>query len=246
MSWEAAEVYVSTIDEERFGIRVARAPRVKRDTLPLVMDFCNAHGVNMLIARCLVSELKTAQAMQRQGFALMDTLVYYARSLVKTTVPEDIGQVQIRPVHSGDESAVRVVAADAFQGYHGHYHADERLDRAKCDEAYTDWAVRSCLSSEAADEVLVAEIDSGIAGFATLRINSSDEGEGVLFAVASWAQRRGIYRSLMIRGMEWCLSKGLARMVVSTQITNVAVQKVWTRVGFEPSHAYYTFHKWFL
>jgi hypothetical protein len=34
-------------------------------------------------------------------------------------------------------------------------------------------------------------------------------------------------------------------MLISTQITNVAVQKVWTRLGFEPSRSYYTFHKWF-
>jgi GNAT superfamily N-acetyltransferase len=82
-------------------------------------------------------------------------------------------------------------------------------------------------------------------GFATLRLNNPEEGEGVLFGVGPLAQGQGIYRSFMIHGMEWCLQQGMTRMVVSTQITNIAVQKVWTRLGFEPSHAYYTFHKWF-
>jgi hypothetical protein len=45
--------------------------------------------------------------------------------------------------------------------------------------------------------------------------------------------------------MAWCASRGAARMMVSTQINNVAVQKVWARLGFEPNYAYYTFHKWF-
>jgi GNAT superfamily N-acetyltransferase len=119
------------------------------------------------------------------------------------------------------------------------------LDPVKCDEAYISWALRSCVSREAADEVLVADSSGRIVGFATLRMNNSEEAEGVLFCVASSAQRRGIYRSLMIHGMEWCMSKAAKRMIVSTQITNVAVQKVWIRLGFEPSHAWYTLHKWF-
>jgi GNAT superfamily N-acetyltransferase len=140
---------------------------------------------------------------------------------------------------------VKQVAADSFRGYSGHYHADERLRRSQCDEIYTDWARRSCLSRDVAGEVLIADIDGRVAGFATLKLNSPEEGEGVLFGVAPWAQRRGIYRSFMVRGMEWCAGKGAKRMIVSTQIVNTAVQKVWTRIGFEPSHAYYTFHKWF-
>lgn len=81
--------------------------------------------------------------------------------------------------------------------------------------------------------------------FATLRLNSQEEGEGVLFAVHPEAQGRGIYRALILEGMRWCMQQKVASMVVSTQITNIAVQKVWVRAGFEPSHAYYTFHVWF-
>lgn len=45
--------------------------------------------------------------------------------------------------------------------------------------------------------------------------------------------------------MQWCLDNSMKEMVVSTQITNLAVQKVWVRLGFEPYRFYYTFHKWF-
>jgi len=109
----------------------------------------------------------------------------------------------------------------------------------------TDWAFRSCVSRDVADEVLVAHVAGSIIGFFTLRLNSPEEGEAVVGGVAPSARGRGIYRSFIIHGMEWCLSQGATRMLVSTQITNIAVQKVWTRLGFEPSHAYYTFHKWF-
>jgi GNAT superfamily N-acetyltransferase len=209
------------------------------------MTFFRTNDVLLLIARCLASELDAAQAMEQEGFSLMDTLIYYTFNLAKTTIPPDSGKVPVRPIRRGEEDEVKIVAAESFRGYLGHYHADKRLDRAKCDEVYISWALRSCVSRDVADEVLVADLDGSVAGFATLRLNSPEEGEGVLFGVARSAQRRGIYRSFMIGGMEWCRSMGATRMVVSTQITNIAVQKVWTRLGFEPSHAYYTFHKWF-
>lgn len=245
MSSNLPQLYLSAIDEERFGIPTARAAPVTLDALPSVLDFCRANGVTLLIARCRASELRAAQAMEREGFALMDTLVYYVRNLVKTPIPPDIGKIPVRPIRPGEEDDVKSVTAESFRGYFGHYHADERLDRTKCDEVYTSWALRSCVSRDVADEVLVADLEGSIVGFATLRLNSPVEGEGVLFGVAPSAQGRGLYRSFMIHGMEWCLTKGATRMVVSTQINNIAVQKVWTRVGFEPSHAHYTFHKWF-
>ena len=239
------QIYLSAIDEERFGISTARAPEVTLEDLPSIMHFCRANGVVFLIARCLAYNLRAAQAMEREGFALMDTLIYYGRDLVKEVKLSDTGKILVRQIRPGEEHKVKAIAAEAFRGYSGHYHADERLDRAKCDEVYVSWAFLSCVSRNVADEVLVAELDESIVGFATLRLNSQEEGDGVLFGVAPSFQGQGIYTSLIIHGMEWCLSKGATRMVYSTQITNIGVQKALTRVGFEHSHAYYTFHKWF-
>jgi GNAT superfamily N-acetyltransferase len=153
--------------------------------------------------------------------------------------------VSIRTLRDGDGDAVAAIARDSFAGYLGHYHADPRIDRSKADEVYVSWAYRSCVSREVAQEVLIADDGASPLGFATLRRNSPEEGEGVLFGVAPAAQGRGIYRSFMIRGMEWCAAQGASRMVVSTQITNIAVQKVWSRLGFEPHKSYLTFHRWF-
>lgn len=245
MESDLGPVFLSGIDQNRFGVPIARATRVTMETLPLVMEFCRANGVVLLIARCPATEIRAAQAMEREGFALMDTLIFFSRELTRSPIPPDTGQIAVRPIQPGEADAVRAVAIESFRGYSGHYHADDRLDRAACDETYVSWAYRACVSPEVADVVLVADRDGSIVGFATLRLNNAVEGEGVLFGVAPSAQGRGVYRSFMVRGMEWCLAKGASRMVVSTQITNMAVQKIWARVGFEPSHGYYTFHKWF-
>ena len=238
-------VYLSAVDENRFNIRVARAPDVSLKNISTVMDFCRSHDVKFLIARCNATELNCAQEMEKKGFYLMDTLSYYSCDLIQKSIPDDTEDTLIRPIKPGEELIIKNIAKESFKGYFGHYHADPKLDRSKCDETYTSWAYDSCTSSELSDEVLVAELEQSIVGFATMRINTVKEGEGVLFGVAPNAQGKGIYRSLILSGMNWCKTRNTEQMVVSTQITNIAVQKVWVRVGFEPNRHYYTFHKWF-
>ena len=238
-----AKTSFSEIDSVHFGIRVARATGVGMDDLTEVMHFCVVNRIDLLITRCATTDTSVAQAMEKQGFLLMDTLVYYKADLNKKLLPPRSTTMQLRALQPGDESQVQDVAAAAFKGYFGHYHADSRLDRCKCDQAYQSWALRSCKG--AADEVLVAEQNGEVLGFATLRLNSSEEGEGVLVAVAPKAQGRGIGPALMIDCMHWCKDRGAKSMIISTQIRNISTQKMWCRIGFEPSYSYYTFHKWF-
>jgi GNAT superfamily N-acetyltransferase len=233
----------SEIDSQRFGLRVARA-HIVRENLRQVLHCCVEEKIDLLIARCATNDLTMAQDMEVQGFSLMDTLVYYRFDLSKR-IPEDKAEFSVRSLRLGEEAQVRQIAAAAFRGYMGHYHADRRLDPLLCDEGYASWAERSCIPKTAADKVLIAEDNSAVAGFATLRLNSPQEGEGLLYAVAPEWQKRGICPSLMIHSLHWCRSQGAQRMIISTQIGNVSMQKVWCRVGFEPSHSYYTFHKWF-
>lgn len=241
---QSETVSFSALDSDRFGLRIARAT-LTQDTLDHAIDFCASEKIEMLIARCPTHDLQTVQDMERRGFELMDTLVYYRFDLTKRAVPAEQKKILVRSIEPGDEVQVRSVAAAAFRGYSGHYHADRRLDQNKCDEAYASWAERSCVPNTAADQVLVAEPSHKVVGFGTLRINSPKEVEGVLYAVAPECQGKGICGALMVGSLEWCQSQGAQAMIISTQITNVAMQRVWCRVGFEPMHAFYTFHKWF-
>jgi hypothetical protein len=161
-------VRLSPLDSKRWKALSASASDVTQETLPAVMAFCRQHGVAFLIARCPATDLAAAQAMEREGFQLMDTLVYFSRDLERAA-PQNPGQAAIRELRSGEDTAVRQVASLSFSGYVGHYHADPRLDRRQCDETYMDWAQRSCLSKEVADAVLVGTIERRIVAFAPLR-----------------------------------------------------------------------------
>jgi GNAT superfamily N-acetyltransferase len=235
---------ISSLDTQRWGVCTAKAADITKESLPRAIAYCREAGVRFFIARCASADLDAAHAMEQEGFELMDTLVYYSRDLT-APLPEDSLSPPIRSLQRGQEAGVREAASQCFAGYFGHYHADPRLDRQQCDATYVDWAHRASLSVDSGNDVLVGELGGRIIAFATMRLNSPQQSEGELFGVTPAAQGRGLYRSLMLAGMHWSKLRDAGRMVVSTQITNIAVQKVWTRLGFEPSGSGYTFHKWF-
>lgn len=235
-------------DEARYGIGVARCRLTSLDDVAQADAWCRANQIALLIARCSTSRLEVAQQLQQSGHVLMDTLLYYAFDLAKKAVPAETDKATIRFASPADAAHIEAVARGSFEGYFGHYHADSRLDREQADETYVSWAVNSVASCTPADgphPVLVAEQDGAIAGFATLRENSADEGEGVLFGVSPAWQGRGIYRSLLLNYLSWGQRRGMKRALYSTQITNLVAQKVVVRLRFEPSESYYTFHRWF-
>jgi GNAT superfamily N-acetyltransferase len=237
-------VSLSPLDEARFGVRAARASTVRTEDLAELLAFCRRERVRFLIARCPAADLAAARAMEAAGFFLTDTLVYWTRDLSLPMLGA-MSEPMVRAVRPGEEAAVEAVASEAFRGYFGHYHADPRLDRKACDDTYASWARRSCTRREVAEEVLVAEDQSRILGFLTLRRNSPEEAEIVLNGVLPSAQRRGIYRSLVLEAMRWALARGCRTLLVSTQLVNIPVQKAWACLGFTLTAAWYTFHKWF-
>lgn len=236
---------LSAVDTQRFGLRIGRAAVADAAAVPGLLARCREENLRMAIVRCPAEALPAVHALEAAGARLMDTLVYYHRNLRRGEPPAELRPNRIRPLRDDELPIIERIAGEIFRSYSGHYHADPRLDRARCDEGYVEWAARMCAARDAQHGVLVAEGAAGeIAGFATVRLNSPREGEGVLFGVTPAAEGRGIYWSFMLRAMEWCRERGAASMIVSTQITNLAVQKAWSRLGFELQRSCYTFHLW--
>ncbi|MEN6555359.1 MAG: GNAT family N-acetyltransferase [Anaerolineaceae bacterium] len=236
---------LSPLDEARFGVRSARAREVSAENLPDVLDFCAAHDVEFLVARCPTTDISAVHALETAGFHLMDTLLYLRFDLKKTPIPPNESDVRIRPARPDEVEQVGALAFSAFEHFHGHYHADPRLDPRKSTEVYVSWAQRCCTEPSAASLVLVAEAEGRLLGFRALRVNSPTQGEFILAGVNPEYQRRGIYRAFIVEGLRWCRERGLQEVLNSTHVANVAVQRACVRAGFEPAYSWYTFHKWF-
>lgn len=244
MGLVSPDILMSDIDTERFGIKTARVVGLTSESLYPALDFCSEKKVKLLIARCDMSDLDAAQSMEKHGFLLMDTLIYYTLDLIKHPIPSDHGVACVRPLRTGEEETIILIAQEAFRGYFGHYHADKKLNNSQCDEAYVDWTRKACAAKDS-ENFLVAEVEGKIVGFGVQRMNNAEEGEYYLGGIHPDFQGRRLYHSFLCKAMEWFLSRGARRMLLSTQLQNISVQKVLIRFGLEISKGYYTYHKWF-
>jgi ribosomal protein S18 acetylase RimI-like enzyme len=231
---------LSELDSRRFGKRIYRALIEEPLEVASLEALASREAVDLFIVRCPGDFLPTVHALERAGHELMDTLVYYGASTAAFAAAAMAPWV--REATKDDAPALQRIALDAFTDYGGHYHADERLDPSLATLGYVEW----CLSSvdNPRFTVWVAEQDARIAGFLAVRHDVA-QSEITLNGVAREFQRRGVYDALFKTCGRSLSDRGVPQIEVSTQITNIAPQKVWARAGLTIRRAYYTFHKWY-
>jgi GNAT superfamily N-acetyltransferase len=231
----------SALDSKRFGIRVFRGRVDSVAAVAELMQFSRSADLDLLIVRCPVEAVATAQALERAGGVLTDTLVYY-RGPTSRFAPSPGPASGVRLCQEADRAALEAIARASFTGFFGHYHADPRLDQAAATEGYVEWA--SSALADALSVVLVSETEGRLSGFLTAKKLDAKTWEILLNGVAPEFQRRGIYAALFREIGCRARAQGASEVLVSTQLANLAPQKVWTRAGLELDHALYTFHWW--
>lgn len=239
---------VSDLDEQRFGVRTAKGILSSDGQVSELLEFMQNNGCELGIVRVKSEDLALVQRLEDAGARLCDSLLYYRRAVrAEDVFAAQANGYRYRLATPHDAAEIAALARVSFSGYAGHYHADPRLPKEKADAVYYSWAERSCTTPGVADRVFVVvrEQDNEMAAFATIGVDvARREMEGVLFGVSPNHQGHGIYRQLIRNTLGCANADGYERMVVSTQVTNLAVQKVWVREGFEPHSSYYTLHLW--
>lgn len=227
----------SELSTSRFGVSIAHVSLDSGDDAEGIVARARSSDVAMLVVRLDAGDLDSSRLLEEAGGRLCDTLVYWSRAVAANWPVSN----RVREAGAADADAVEAIARLAFANYRGHFQADRRLDQAAANDVYPDWARRSCVSPS--HRVWLVD-DDGPAGFLTLRSNSSAESEILLNAVHPDHQRRGLYPLLVAAALDASARSAMSRCVVSTQVHNLAVQKVWSRMGFEPTAAMHTFHLW--
>lgn len=103
-------------------------------------------------------------------------------------------------------------------------------------------AVRAHLAELAADpaaEILVAERDASLAGFAALRavrrpplFAETERGEIEALFVRQEDRRAGVGRALVEEALRWMAARGLPRAALQVASANEAGQRFWRALGF--------------
>lgn len=237
----------SDLESARFGVQFGRLDlsAVPPGALADALAEADAEGLQVLSSRVDTTDLDQARALEDVGFRIMDTLVYYRRGLPSTS--DEVTAIALehpRDLTGADADACSAIARRAFSGYMGHYHADPRLSAAAADEAYADWISRLLLGAPA-DQIAVGSAKEGkIVGFLVGQRREAGTSEIVLNAVSPDLQRTGCYTAMLCDYLRRAGQRGDREVVISTQLQNYPVQRVWARTGFTLFRSYHTLHRW--
>jgi hypothetical protein len=241
-------------DSEFFGFPMARVACVLASdaeaaalAIEGAIDGLRAAGVLHVAARVDAEDLGTANALERRGFLLMDSLVTYSQRM-RAIVPAGHSPfARVRPLEPGDAETVVSIATDAFRDYPGRFHNDPHL-APRAGAMYAEWA-RRCAAGTMAEVTLVTEgADGSLIGFVGFRRRepiSTISGIAVFGGGlgACRADVSGGYENLIRAGMSWIAgSEGIAEG--QTQSHNYATIRIYEAAGLRFTRAEYTFHAW--
>lgn len=241
------QIALSPFDTDTFGFGIARAKIASVTDIPRMEEFCIREKVRLLIVRCEANNFPLIHTLCEQQYLIMDTLIQYEGVVKRITKIPFHTSVVVRLANDDDASDIAQIARESFHEYGSHYHADPKLSPKLCDEVYARWAL-TCLHSRGPDlYVIVTLVDDKPVGFGIARTIDTVTTESLLGGVKPQGRMSGvfIYRAIVWEGVVFAIDRNAKRIHTSTQITNIVAQRVWSRLGFHPKNAWYTFHKWF-
>jgi len=233
---------LSPLDSSRFGLKVMRGKFLSVDSKALARNIFDSN-CDVAIVR-VPSSSSGLEGISRWALPVLhaDTLVYYRCDFDKYQ-PKLLRNTDLvfRKAEERDMPNLRGMIAETFRGYVSHYHANPLFPREAILAGYQEWAEGHALSE--GTTLWVAERAGNIAAFAACSESRDGKvGEGVLYGVSPDEAGSGIYGDLIRHTQADFAGRGFSTMLVSTQVGNFAVQKVWAREGFHLFEAWDTYH----
>lgn len=237
----------SAAESARFGIAVERLTvdddATYDDALPAGID---GSAADVIVARWCSQSTWVPPLLSRSDRQVLPAsgLVYWELDAATAHAAAPQPGATLREVSgAGGEhdvaAALAGVVADAFSGYLTHYSYNPLFPAADVLAGYQEWAVSTAV--DPAGIALLLEVDGAPAGMATAR-RVGDDVDILLAGIASAYQGGGLYPLLLDRIRAIAAGSGAARVVISTQTSNVRVQSVWSRLGWRPYRTLETAH----
>lgn len=230
----------SLLETKRFGIPSAKMVFTNAGSLKASLVELSNSEYQFVSCRLPTQEIEAAQVLEKYGFFLTDTLLYFKKSLADEALTSTCVSVLERLQY---KEPVMQIAEEAFKDYKSHYASDRRFDPKVIHEIYKDWARRSFDEVGVVSDILVVLKDDDVAGFITVRDQASIS-EVQLAAVHPKYQGQGVFRSLLVGVASRAKSLGFSEVLYSTQLENVIVQQTLAKDDWFLFKSFYTFHYW--
>ena len=253
MSWDdlqgrGVDVASSARDSLRFGLHVARGViRSEESNLSASLERLHESLASIrpdiAVLRWPAQHTGLGEALQRRGWSLLpaDTLVYWSLDL------RSDGNDAAKQVIAADEpggvslKAVGDAVRNIFMSYPTHYTASEDFEPQRVLDGYVDWAVRTARENPGDCYALLH--GEGLAALATTTTVDGGRCMEVLLAGTAPARRgKGVYGILLDGLAARAAAAGRGALLISTQASNVSVQRAWARRGFLPIASFTTVH----
>lgn len=238
----------SAVESDRFGIVVERLT-VDDDAAPddALLAGVDRSAADVIVARWCSQSTWVPPMLSRSDRHVLPAsgLVYWGLDAdAAHDIPAPRPGATLRDVSGaggepGVAAALATVVADAFAGYLTHYSYNPLFPAADVLAGYQEWAVST--AADPAGIALLLEVDGAPAGMVTAR-RVGDDVDILLAGIAGPFQGQGLYPLLLDRVREIAARAGAARVVISTQTSNVRVQSVWSRLGWRPYRTLETAH----
>lgn len=211
---------------ERLGVAAFH----KRD---LESPFVRPSGPAFVDAKVPTAQVATARALQDEGFRVVDTALTFGGRIIDG--PPAPGVI-VRQVEVADRREVRGLARAVMTT--SRFHLDPCLDDEVASELKAEW-VDGFFAGRRGDQLLVAEIEGDLAGFALLLERDPDTVIVDLIGTSSTHRQRGVGRSLMCALPR---TTGVGFVTVGTQASNIPSVGLYTGVGLRLTASTFVLH----
>lgn len=237
--------YRSPLDSARFGFPVAKIPNDINEPREVIEEL-RGQNVKLIIARIELNNVKLLNKLEEIGFQTKDIQLTFNFDLQKELPKANHADYVLTDYKDRHLHDLIEMTRLSFQNY-GHYFADDRLDKDKCLEIYTDWITRCCQDASVADRVIVAEINDVAIGYLAIK-NRYEKNNlfcaGVIGAVDPEYRKFGVFKNINIESLCFAKELGAARVENNVLATNIPVMRTYTSLSYEIIRSEATLHYW--
>lgn len=239
--------FISELDSERFGFKVAKLTHNIDDPKSIV-DSLKRHSVALIIARIDATNLNLVNQLERIGFEIKDIQLTFNFNLQSGLPAKGDKPFSIVAFNKTHLDKLVKMTKESFINY-GHYFNDDKLDKEKCGQIYSDWIKRCCESKEVADDIIVAVKDNIAIGYLAIKEQVAEpDGEkyysGIIGAVSSEYRHLGVFREINIESLYIASERKAHRVENNVLLNNLPVIKTYTNLGYNIIRSELTLHYW--
>jgi hypothetical protein len=233
----------SKSESKRFGLNIYR-DNIKEINAREILNEIKSKDIDLAILRLPAEKQFQVASLENIGlpYLIADTLVFYDVNLENISInPLKNNDLEFILCENNKKEILEELVGKIFIDYTNHYYANPYLKKELITEGYKEWACSYINKLENNKIAWLLTKNSNHIGFFTSDF-SLQNGQIILGGISPEFKGNGFYTDFIRFIQTYYKDKKINKIIVSTQIQNYIVQRVWSKEGFKLSKALITIH----